>query len=472
MFVLYLKIYKIYKMKNRISVLSVLVLLLVITNCKTNTKQEVSEDIVKTVYNAMKFEIAETFTNFKLDYQTVSCAVGKEFKYKFSDGTEILVPADAFVDENGNPVKGDVSIKYKSIKSPSEIIASGLHLLYKQGDSVVPFITGGMFELNAEQNGKQLKLKTGSAIKMNYASIDSSNYNFYYYDKVKNEWSYLSDANKLATDKIVEDNKFDNQTSDNSVGYALKPVLYNEETDFIVMMDLNYKKIPQLAKLTKVMWKYTGSKTKAEITALITKKWKSTDFVENKNKKGEYLVELKGEKSEEKIEVTPVFSKAEYNKALALYDASINNKQEDVNKVANSDTVEEEYVSREVSLINLGTYNVDVCALENAYGVYANFTFSDKTYDNGAKDYKYFVISNNGQSVTRYNLANTNVVAFFKNTNTKIIAILPDNKVAVMSSSDFSNLTLKPQTEVTFNLNVIAKTVESEAELDKIISSI
>jgi len=450
-------------------ILSMFVLFIVITNCNTNTKQVVSENIVKTVYDAMKFEVAESFTNFKLDYESIGCTVEKEFKHKFSDGTEIQIPADAFVDENGNAIKGEVTIKYKSIKSPSEIITSGLHLLYKQGDSVVAFKTGGMFEIDAEQNGKKLKLKTGSSIKMNYASIDSSSYNFYYFDKTKNEWSYLSDANKMAESKIVDENKFENETSDNSVGYVLKPVQYDENKDFIILMDVNYKKFDELSKFTKVMWKYTGSKSKEIVTALITKKWKSTDLVENKNKNGEYILQLNGDKATEEIEIAPVFSKAEYNKAMAVYKTSIDNNNP---APINDDTVEDEYVAREVNLINLGTYNIDVCALENAFGVYATFTYSDNIYNSDAKKYKYFVISNNGQMITRYNLTNSNIVAFFKNTDTKIISILPDNKVAVLSYDDFLKLSLKPQTDATFNLTVINEVVDSEEKLSEIIAAI
>lgn len=457
-------------MKSKINFLIGFVLVAILINCNTNTKQIASDNIVREVFNSMKFDVEKSFSNFDLRYETINCKVDKEFSYSFSDGTDIKIPADAFVDENGNPVKGEVSIKYKSIKSPGEIIASGLHLLYKQGDSVTAFQTGGMFEIDAEQNGKKLKLKSGSTIKMSYASIDSAQYNFYYFDKTTNEWNYLSDANTFADRTTGEGLNSDNSELDEVYSNLLKPVKYNEETDFILIVDIDYKKFDELNKYKKIMWKYSGKKTQEEVTEILKKKWKSTELTRNESKKGEFKLNLNGESTNEILEITPVLSSAEYSKAINNYNAELEkNSKPEENVISQT---ENDYVNREVNLINLGTYNIDVCALQNAYGVYAEFAFSDKNYDSDFTTYKYFVISNNGQTITRYNLENTDIVAFFKETDNKILTILPDNKVAVLSSSDFKKMTITPQSEVTFKLKVIDEIIENEEQLDEIIAAI
>ncbi len=454
-------------MKKIFFISAFLILSLIIVNCNNSGVQQQTENIVKTVFNEMDLDIVPSFSNFNVGFEDVKMFAEKEFKYEFSDGTEILIPADAFVDENGAPVKGEVTFKYKSVKSPGEIISSGLHLLYKQGDSIVPFITGGMLQVEAEQNGKKLSLKEGKSIKMNYNSLDDGEYNFYRMDETTNEWAYISDANKFEVTEIVEED-FDNNVADNTVSYMAKPTLYNEDTDLILKVDLNHKNFKELSKYSNVMWKYKGAKTKEQIAKLFVKKWKKTELVQvNKN---EYALKLISDKSEETLEIAPVFSKAEYNKAMELYDAA--QKQDKNPTPIKDDSVEDNYVAREVNLIKLGVYNIDVCAVRDVIGIYSDFEFSDPAYNEEGKSYKYFVISNNGQTITRYDLNKTNVMAFFKNSDNKIISVLSDGKVAVVSSSDLKKMNLAPQSKVKFKMQVIDQIIDSPEKLDEIIAGV
>lgn len=453
-------------MKRRIFVYVNLLIIFLLANCNGKIKKSVTENLIDEVINGIDYEIAESFSNFDLNYETVEINSEEEVISVFADGSEIKIPANTFVTADGKPVTGKVKIKFKSIKTPGEIISSGLHLFYMENDTVQAFTTGGMFEIDAEKDGEKLKIDEGKSLKVNYASIDSANYNLYYYDNFSNNWNYQSEANNFGEN--FEKEKIENEKkSEKNQPQILKPIQFNEETDFIIMVDLNHKKFNELALYNKVMWKYTGKKSQTEITTLLNQKWLKTNLTKNNSKSNSYFLELISDNQTEKIEITPVFSKAEYNKAMNIYAANTEQKNDD--SLVQNQSIN--YVKREVEVIRLGTYNIDVCALDDAYGVYASFDFSDDVYDDKFTEYKYFVISKNGQMITRYSLKNSNIMAFYENTDNKILSILPDNKVAVISKNDFALMSLTPRSEVTFKMIVIDEVIENEEQLDEIIAS-
>src|SRR5262249_30442878 len=47
-----------------------------------------------------------------------------------TDGTNIYVPQNIFVDQNGKPVSGKVQLHYRAFYTPGEIVASGITMLY------------------------------------------------------------------------------------------------------------------------------------------------------------------------------------------------------------------------------------------------------------------------------------------------------------------------------------------------------
>ena len=89
---------------------------------------------------------------------------------KTSSGTAIKIPANAFVDENGNPVEGNVTVSYREFKNPLDFILSGIPMSYNDGEGKNQFISAGMFEINASVDGKKVFLKEGSKVEMDFAS--------------------------------------------------------------------------------------------------------------------------------------------------------------------------------------------------------------------------------------------------------------------------------------------------------------
>ena len=107
-------------------------------------------------------------------------------------GTVIQIPADAFVDADGNPVTGNVVIDYREFRDPIDFILSGIPMTYDSGGVNNTFLSAGMFELNASANGKEVFLAKDKTIDMEFASTDSSNtFNFYAFRDGDNNWENI-----------------------------------------------------------------------------------------------------------------------------------------------------------------------------------------------------------------------------------------------------------------------------------------
>ncbi|HAS38884.1 MAG TPA: hypothetical protein DCS93_00325 [Microscillaceae bacterium] len=107
---------------------------------------------------------------------------GKVFKLK--NGSNIHVPASAFVDKYGRPVKGKVKIKYREFHNAADIIASGIPMHYDSAGTRYHFESGGMFEIRGNQKGEPVYLADNKAIDVNLVSYNKDkNFNHYYLDE-------------------------------------------------------------------------------------------------------------------------------------------------------------------------------------------------------------------------------------------------------------------------------------------------
>lgn len=81
-----------------------------------------------------------------------------------ADGIVIAIPANSFLDANGQPAKGKIQLEVKEALNSADIMKAGLNT--KSGDKLLE--TGGMFYINARQDGASLKIDTKNPL---YAEI-------------------------------------------------------------------------------------------------------------------------------------------------------------------------------------------------------------------------------------------------------------------------------------------------------------
>lgn len=89
-------------------------------------------------------------------------------------GTEILIPANAFMTKDGESIAGEVAIDYREFRNPLEFVMSGIPMSgIANNDPNSYFKSAGMFEINASINGEEVFLKPDKKVTINFESTDS-----------------------------------------------------------------------------------------------------------------------------------------------------------------------------------------------------------------------------------------------------------------------------------------------------------
>lgn len=98
--------------------------------------------------------LAEFNSKFTVPTQKFNGTGGAAFSITGAKGMKFDFPANAFIDNNGNPVAGNVVVSLKEVLSKKDIVLSG-KVTESNGQLL---ITGGEFQILASQNGQALRL--------------------------------------------------------------------------------------------------------------------------------------------------------------------------------------------------------------------------------------------------------------------------------------------------------------------------
>lgn len=99
-----------------------------------------------------------------LPTQTFTINVYKDTVIETKGGIVMAIPANCFIDENGQSAAGKVELEIKEALDAASIMRAGLSS--KSGDQLLE--SAGMFYINAKQHGKSLKINANNGI---YAEI-------------------------------------------------------------------------------------------------------------------------------------------------------------------------------------------------------------------------------------------------------------------------------------------------------------
>jgi hypothetical protein len=131
-----------------------------------------------------KHQVAKTMV-------TIDPAQSNDFVYEKS-GTKVQIPANCFVDANGNEVKEPVTIQYREFRDPLEIALSGIPMTEKSNDSLYFFESAGMFDITADVNGQEVFIQNGKTIDINFKPVPTeSQPNFYNFNDSTGMWTDL-----------------------------------------------------------------------------------------------------------------------------------------------------------------------------------------------------------------------------------------------------------------------------------------
>lgn len=132
--------------------------------------------------------------NYNVATQVTTISTDKPSTIKAKSEALFDIPADCFVDQNGNPVKGQVDVVVREYNDPASIVLSGIPMFVKK-DSISDYlVSDGMFEIQAYANNEKLQLQAGKEIKVKYPTINNrtGNNNLYDLNDSTGNWNNIS----------------------------------------------------------------------------------------------------------------------------------------------------------------------------------------------------------------------------------------------------------------------------------------
>jgi hypothetical protein len=162
----------------------------------TENTEVISQDSIE-----IKREINPPFAD-KLVFEEFEFDSSKDQEITSESGSKIFIPANCFVDENNQPIIGNVKLKFNDYHNPLEIFYSGIPMQYDSSGIDYTFMSGGMFQISAEKDNKDIYIAEGKYIDIELVSNSSERFNFYEYDTISNSWNYLNTENEADITQI------------------------------------------------------------------------------------------------------------------------------------------------------------------------------------------------------------------------------------------------------------------------------
>ncbi len=322
----------------------------------------VSEDgtSVKVPKTAVAKTIAKPLPNIAPKPTTYRISPSKENKMITEQGSTITIPKDAFVDQNGNPVRGEVEIAFQEYHTASDVILSGIpmHVITEDG-SLEAFETAGMFDIEGKDaRGNELRIANNKTIRVDLATFkEEEDYNFYSYDKNnglwKEEYQNTPVASNSARLQLSEELSF--------FPTPEKPLEIKRATsnDFVFELAVDKTSNPEFHHFDNVLWKLTDNTIEDAQLFKQTIRDPNLTCIDRDNSVFQLTGSARGRKVQTKVQ--PVLFGSNWKKAQSAFNKKLNAYKKNV---ADKEVIVERQnkmakLQRSLTVSSFGIYNCD-----------------------------------------------------------------------------------------------------------------
>lgn len=452
-------------------------------------------------------ELAKAYTLFEID-------PSKENVLEIPSGTKITIQPNSLVDEAGNLVSGEVTIKYREYHDAVDVLLSGIPMDFQAQGQKRSMQTAGMFDIAAAQKDQVVSIKEGAGVQVDFASFESgTDYNFFALDQEEG-WEFVDyvaptvNENRVVLEKEVNSlsRKLKSKKKKLFVfNYdAILDVKYNNNRDE-VNKNRNNKSLkrktqkyglePYESRVYQAV-KYKGNFYPADMMVWNNKgkrwpSWARTNKcdISLKQLKGNiYEASVKKKDNETvfvgKIElVVPLKYIFKYSPEQWANDSKnifsqISKSEENLRLELEEKRKKMEQQAaaiRSFEIAGFGIYNYDKLLKEpNRIDIIADFELE------GAEDLEWVIcLPEDGKTVINYPKAHWGLVTLLPNNSAQFITILSDKSVGIYSAEEYAAIkfdelktagTERPQ--VKFELVKKGAVLESEDQLRDLIATI
>ncbi len=425
--------------------------------------------------------IRPPFDNISVPMQSYKVDAGKTQTIRTPKGSVIDIPANIFVDKDGNPVRGEVEIKFREFHTAAEILASGIPMTNPETGDYME--SAGMFEIAGSQQGEEIFVKEGETINVQLASFTNENkFDFFKLNPKDCRWAEIDGDGTIPAQENA-DKKIRLQEIEKRIGKEpQKPISSKECKNFVFDLDINYSEFPEFKSFRGVTWEYCGT---TDATNPEKQKWVlQTDWEQAKisaNDGKSYKLTLSTPDKKFETAVRPVLKGKDFEKAMADFNKNMEKYTQKVAEVAaQRDALKTQAnVLREFRVGGFGIYNWDYW--QKAVGQTCETTFAFEDAELGSslsKEMTFFLVVNAENAVVPFPVINlkSNVLRFDPTRTNTIVAVLPNNKLAIIDSRtfkkiDISKLERTSKLNLQFN-NSHIKTVNSVKDIQAVIDQI
>lgn len=424
------------------AIVNLITTILIITACKSgaektkilNAQNETVESIIQAIPG---LEIHPTI------YEVIS---DQASKIDLPNGGSIEIPESAFVDLKGNPIKGKVNLEWAEYHSLTDIMLSGIPMKYDSANVQYDFVSGGMFTINANQNGEELAISAGKELMVNLMSLDETPcYNFYTLNEKTGDWTYKATKSGIPKEDVKDVTAV--------IAPKKEPVLIDCEVEYSQFAELNKKDI--------IAWRTTQ-----ELTLSDKRRVKENVSLLTLQKDDEgYFLNFRRKEATTKIRVEPYYlSEAKAKSALLKTEF-----KEDMTAIKTYyQDVANGKIIRSIALTEMGTHNWDFIMRNfDTQMVSAEFDYGPKAKHTELASL--FYISTEANVVMRYSPNEDNNFRFLPKNKGGLLAILPNNEIYIVKHDGFKEIaSQRGRADYTFHLQssgVFAKSGEAVASI-------
>lgn len=425
----------------------------------------------------------------------VNASKGGEFKY---GTTKITVPECAFIDKDGNIVKGKVKLAYREVNDPISIITSGVPMETAEGSNQY-LESAGMMEIVAWKRNEPLFVNPDCRISLNMQSpYPDANYNLYSLDTINRKWvenkSNLP-ANQLKKEvesatqaPVYKEPNYGALAVKEGIIKPVKPVVKNKEL-FQFKFKTDFSQYPELNIYNGVQWEFVGKKDSenpAKNRWVTTATWNEMEIVKRK-KNGVYKLRLASGDKIFETTVKPVFDAedmeyAEYvfNQTYDKYRTFVDNKKEEARqrrlkqeRLAKERAQREKVYeltgkfSRQFEVVQFGWCNIDRIMKYDGQEIMASFI--DKTGKRLPVDRVYLVIDS-VNSVMTYSKNDLAKFTFARKGGNHMVIIDSLANTYALGSREFERVNSVSKKHQ-FKVDEPVK-VESESDIRKLLKNV
>lgn len=397
--------------------------------------------------------------------------------FKLESGAVVNVPANIFVNQQGQAVTGPVKLVFREFHTAEEILISGIPMLINQEDGSNDWLqTAGMFEIRGfDENDQAVEIAEGESMSIDLISRVGGDYDTWFFDEEIGNWVNTGRNENPELTPFTPVTPLSREIAQLERDVATPPMKdFGDEADNLIFNDLDVSACPGLNGKKALVLNYAGTDMEkaprnndwiTDPGIWIKKELKPTD------EEGIYKLTLMGDKFYS-IPVRMGLQGADLKAAEAKYEQAMAKYARKIALLKDKKAIQKKQQAfrRTMMISELGIHNYDILWKNStAIPLAADFYFEDYEDEELKKQITVYLITEGGRLVVGLDYYTWKSFRFDPESDNFLIASLPGEKVALFTQKDFEKnkkeLINSRGQDYVFKMDMIDMEVTSEDDI-------